>query len=166
MSMGNVYRSELDLGHLLVEDDVVILDEHVPEDGEVEAAVAEPGDAGAVIVLIKDEVGTRHLEISAADGEMEVGDFGTVARDRVRSIVVIGRAHLLGHRGSNVVGEEAKGGPGVDDGLELLGHGFGTSRQTVDGDAPEALAVVDRHSGQFAADLGFVVATEGVCTTY
>ncbi|RUP47285.1 hypothetical protein BC936DRAFT_145907 [Jimgerdemannia flammicorona] len=96
---------------------------------------------------------------------MEVGDFGTVARDRVRSIVVIGRAHLLGHRGSNVVGEEAKGGPGVDDGLELLGHGFGTSRQTVDGDAPEALAVVDRHSGQFAADLGFVVATEGVCTT-
>ncbi|RUS34362.1 hypothetical protein BC938DRAFT_481002 [Jimgerdemannia flammicorona] len=65
-------RGNLGVGDILVEDKVVILDEHVAEDGEVEGAVPESSDASAVAVVVEDEVRIGDFETPGTDGEGDV----------------------------------------------------------------------------------------------
>ncbi|RUS17237.1 hypothetical protein BC937DRAFT_90237, partial [Endogone sp. FLAS-F59071] len=135
-------RGDLDLGNALVEDDVVVLDEHVAEDGKGNVArVAEASN----------QVFGGDGESTATDRELQIKKLSGIAGDGVGAIAVVGSAKLVGQVAGDVAGKEEESGSGVNDAREVvtlicaIGGG-----QAVDGDAlqqrnpyPEALAIVD-----------------------
>ncbi|RUS17873.1 hypothetical protein BC937DRAFT_89393 [Endogone sp. FLAS-F59071] len=150
--------SNMDLGSALVEDDVVVLDENVAEDGEIHVVVAKARSARATAVL-EDEVCGWDGKRATSDGKGEVAESGSVAGDSVCAVTVVGGAQLR-----SKVGGDVESGPGVDDAREAADAGAGHA-QGVDSYTPETLRVVYGDSGQGATNLALVVTAKDVFTT-
>ncbi|RUS30704.1 hypothetical protein BC938DRAFT_479056 [Jimgerdemannia flammicorona] len=104
-------RGNRDIGNGLIEDDVVVLEEDIAEDGEVQATVTEASDAGAIAIVGVDEVGGRDFEGRTSEGR-------GIAGDVVCAITIVSGTQATGHTAGDVVGEQEEGGAGVEDTTE------------------------------------------------
>ncbi|RUS21450.1 hypothetical protein BC937DRAFT_92651, partial [Endogone sp. FLAS-F59071] len=152
-------RSDLDLRYRLLEDNIVILDKDITENGEIQVAVAKSSYTRSATCL-KDEIGGRNLETTATNGEIEIAEGGGVTRDSVGAIAIVGRAQFLGQVGGNTISKEEERGPSVNDAVEAAADISASRGEVVNGNSPKSLRVVDWDGGQGAIEFGLVVTTK------
>lgn len=164
----NMPRCRLDSGNLnrrrafLLENNIVVLDEDVTQNGELKTTVTESSNASVVLVL-EDQVGSRDLVAVSANAEGKILQGGGVAGDGVGSVTIVGSVQCFSDLASLGVGEQQEGGSSVNDSRESI-YRAASNCGRVNGDTPETLRVVDGDGSKSTSELGIINTTKEVFT--
>lgn len=147
----------------LLENNIVVLDKDVAQNGELKTAIAKASNALVVLVL-EDQISSRHFIAVSTNGKTQILQGRSIAGDGVGSITVVSTVQCLGNLVSLGVGKQQEGGASVDDGGEGVNRGAAYCSR-VNRNSPETLRVINRDGGKSSGELGVIDASKEVFAT-